>query len=187
VRDRLTPQEREDEYRIGRSWAQWNAAVTKRDALALQYGFKSLQPDGESAWLYEQWKSFEKSFENDPENALWKADKAEFDTGRAGRVIDGIDYLLKDRRFMSTIGKSVTWQTIRDYRVELFRARQMYEAAESTEERQSIATQWDDFSRRPETLAGTTRDSLRAATFLDNSFWTDRSAQLAFRFRIYLR
>ena len=147
VRDRLTPQEREDEYRIGRSWAQWNAAVTKRDALALQYGFKSLQPDGESAWLYEQWKSFEKSFENDPENALWKADKAEFDTGRAGRVIDGIDYLLKDRRFMSTIGKSVTWQTIRDYRVELFRARQMYEAAESTEERQSIATQWDEFVR----------------------------------------
>lgn len=147
IKDRLTPQERQDQYKIDRSWSLWNAAVTKRDALALQYGFKSLQPEGESKWLYDQWKSFETEFMNDPENALWKADKAEFDTGRAERVLDGIDYLLKNRKFMSTIGTSVTWQTIKDYRVELFRARELYAAAESTEERQSIATQWDQFVR----------------------------------------
>ena len=147
VRERTPPQARMDEYMVSRSWSQWNAAVAKRDALMLQYGFKSLQPDNESAWLYNQWESFERSFRDDPENALWKADKDAFDTGKAERALDGIDYLLRNSKFMSTIGKSQTWQTIRDYRLQLFNARSQYEAAESSEDRQAIAEQWDIFVR----------------------------------------
>lgn len=147
IRDRMTPQERQDDYKVGRSWSEWNAAVSKRDALMLQYGFKSLQPEGKSAWLYDQWESFESEFASDPENALWKANKSEIDTGKADRVIDGIDYLLRDRGFMSSIGKSLTWQTIKDYRLELFGAREAYAAADSTETRDAIAQQWDEFVR----------------------------------------
>ena len=147
VRSRLSPQEREDEYKKDRSWAYWNQAVAKRDALMLQYGFKSLSPDNESAWLYNQWEQFESDFRSNPDNALWKQDKDQYDVGITERAIDGIDFLLKDRKFMSTIGRSQTWQTIKAYRVELFNARQQYEMAETTEDRQAIATQWDEFVR----------------------------------------
>lgn len=147
IRDRPSPQERMDEYTVSRSWALWNQAVAKRDALMLQYGFKSLQPDNESSWLYDQWEAFEAQFRADRDNALWVADKDEFDTGRADRAIAGIDFLLQDRKFMNSIGKSVTWQAIRDYRVQLFNAREAYEAAETSEDSQAIAEQWDQFVR----------------------------------------
>lgn len=147
VRSRQSPQERVDEYKVSRSWALWNAAVAKRDALMMQYGFKSLQPDNESSWLYNQWEDFEAQFRADKDNALWVADKDAFDTGKAERALSGIDYLLRNRKFMSTVGKSQTWQTIRDYRLQLFNARTQYEAAETSEDRQAIAEQWDVFVR----------------------------------------
>jgi len=146
VRSRATLQERQDEYKRSRSWAEWNASVARRDAMMLQYGFESLSPDNESAWLYNQWKQYETEFEADPENALWLADRT-FDPSRTQRALQGIDYLLKNRKFMSTIGKSLTWQGIKDYRVELFNARQYYEAAETSEDRKSIAEQWDQHVR----------------------------------------
>lgn len=147
VRTRPTPQEREDEYRKSRSWAVWNDSVAKLDALKLQYGYKTLSPDNETAWLYNQWNQFETEFRADPENALWKADKDRFDIGRTERALDGIDYLLRNRKFMSSVGRSQTWQTIRDYRLELDNARTYFEAAQTPAEREQIAYEWDEFVR----------------------------------------
>ena len=146
VRSRQTGQEREDEYKRGRSWAVWNQSVAKRDALMLQYGFKSLSPDNESAWLHTQWEQFKTEFEGNPENALWKADRV-FDPGKTQRALDGIQYLLSDRKFMSSIGASPTWQAIRSYRLEMSNAQQFYDAAETPDERATIARQWDEYVR----------------------------------------
>ena len=147
VRTRPTPQEREDEYRKSRSWAVWNDSVAKLDALKLQYGYKTLSPDNETAWLYNQWNQFETEFRADPENALWKADKDRFDIGRTERALDGIDYLLRSRKFMSTVGRSQTWQTVRAYRLELNNARTYFEAAQTPAEREQIAYEWDEYVR----------------------------------------
>ncbi len=147
VRSRQSPQERQDEYKISRSWSYWNRAVAKLDATKLQYGFKTLSPDNESAWLYEEWEAFEQGFRSDPDNALWKAEKDSFDIGKAERSLDGIDYLLRDRKFMSTVGRSQTWQTIRDYRMELYNARLQYEQLETSADRKAMATQWDQWVR----------------------------------------
>jgi hypothetical protein len=147
VRTRPTPQEREDEYRKSRSWAVWNDSVAKLDALKLQYGYKTLSPDNETAWLYNQWNQFETEFRANPENALWKADKDRFDIGRTERALDGIDYLLRNRKFMSSVGRSQTWQTIRDYRLELNNARTYFELAKTPAEREQIAYDWDEYVR----------------------------------------
>jgi len=147
VRSRQSPQERQDEYKISRSWSYWNRAVAKLDATKLQYGFKTLSPDNESAWLYEEWEAFEQGFRSDPDNALWKAEKDSFDIGKTERALDGIDYLLRDRKFMSTVGRSQTWQTIRDYRMELYNARLQYEQLETPADRKAMATQWDQWVR----------------------------------------
>jgi hypothetical protein len=125
----------------------WNDSVAKLDALKLQYGYKTLSPDNETAWLYNQWNQFETEFRADPENALWKADKDRFDIGRTERALDGIDYLLRNRKFMSTVGRSQTWQTIRSYRLELNNARTYFEAAQTPAEREQIAYEWDEFVR----------------------------------------
>jgi hypothetical protein len=146
VRWRASLQERQDDYKRSRSWSEWNASVARRDALMLQYGFKSLSPDNESAWLYREWSEYEAGFEKDPENALWLADR-KFDPTRAKRAMQGIDYLLRNRKFMSTVGQSPTWQGIKDYRMELFNAQQYFSTAETSEDRRAIAEAWDEHVR----------------------------------------
>jgi hypothetical protein len=147
IRERMSLQERSDDYKRGMSWSQWNEAIAVRDALKLQYGFETLKAEGDSQWLYDQWNTFQSEFELDPANALWKAERDMRDDGKADRVISGIDYLLANKKFMSSIGTGVTWQTIADYRSELTSARLAYEEAESTDDREAIALQWDDFVR----------------------------------------
>lgn len=146
IRSRPTLQDRDDQYKLDRSWSLWNASTAKRDALMLQYDFKRLSPDDESAWLYEEWKSFENDFEQDPENALWFAEKNS-SSAKAPLALKSIDYLLNDRSFMSGVRDSSTWIGIRDYRSELDNARKFYQEAEGTEERKFVAEQWDDFVR----------------------------------------
>lgn len=146
IRSRQSIQERQDQYKLDRSWAIWNASVAKRDAMMLQYDFKKLSPDDESSWLYEQWAEFESGFEQDPENALWFTQKNS-SSPRSLLAVKSIDYLLNDRPFMSSMRGSVTWEAIRHYRRELENARVAFQQAEGTEARRDAAERWDDFVR----------------------------------------
>ena len=144
---RMAPQKIEEEVSISRSWALYNAAVAKRDALMMEYGYKQLRPDGDSDWLYNEWNDFYNNFTSNPEHRLWFSEKTKWDSGKTLRVLDFIDEVLSDSDWMSNRGKSITWRVISEYREELDNARRDYDLAESTEERKNVAESWDSYVR----------------------------------------
>jgi len=147
ILSRMSPQEIDDEIRISNSWAMYNAAVAKRDGLMMEYGYTQLRADGDSDWLYREWKEWEDRFESDEENRLWFNERSKTDRGKALRSIAGIDEFLNNPKWMSTQGKSITWQTILDYRTELDNARMAYDSAGTPDERKNIGETWDSYVR----------------------------------------
>jgi hypothetical protein len=147
ILSRMSPQQIDDEIQISRSWALYNAAVAKRDAMMMEYGYTQLRADGDSDWLYREWNQFYEGFINNEEHRLWRNEKNKRDEGRALRIIDGIDEFLDNRKWMSSYGSSITWKVISDYRTELDNARLMYDTAETPAERSDIAEQWDSYVR----------------------------------------
>jgi hypothetical protein len=138
----------DDKLARDESWAFYNKAVAKRDGLMAQYGYTGLSPDDETAWLYQEWNTWEQQFRADPRNAQWLKDLGEVDRGRSERAVIALDRMLGNEAWMSQHGDSPTWRIAAEYRTNLDNARTAIELADSTEEKVAIAASWDAHVRK---------------------------------------
>jgi len=146
IKSRDSAVEIEREYQRAQSWAVWNASVAARDAALLQLGEKSISPE-KTPELYAQWKQFEESFVNDPENRLMLEEKGVINTGKTETALRAIDSLVSNRKWMSQVDGSPTWRAISGYMSELKQAKQDFELLGTTADRTAFAYQWDSYVR----------------------------------------
>lgn len=142
IRGKLTPEEIADRMALGESWDQYNKAKAKLDGLKAQYGYSQLSPDGESAWLYNEWQTWLNGFQMDPANAQWVADFGNTQTNKASLAIKGLSTVLADQTFMKANGGVPGYQIGARYLENRQRAEQAYQNA-STEDRERLAAEWD--------------------------------------------
>lgn len=152
IRSRRSQQEQADEILRSQGWATYNEVTSKRDALKLKYGYNTLSPDNESYWLYEQWNSWLEEFKAD--NAVWYADFDERTSEKSLRAVNALDTVLNNKKYMSEFGQTQTWEVIGEYRRELTKVREKYEALNDkeyelsiTEVREDFAAKWDEHVR----------------------------------------
>jgi hypothetical protein len=152
IRSRRSPQEQADEIARSQGWSMYNEATSNRDALKLKYGYNTLSPDNESYWLYEQWNSWLEDFKAG--NPVWYADFDERTSEKSLRAVNALDTVLNNKKYMSEFGQTQTWEVIGEYRRELTKVREKYEALNDkeyelsiTEVREDFAAQWDEYVR----------------------------------------
>ena len=145
IRSQRTPQEVTTAFLKQQSWNSYLASKSIVDAIAKQYGYRSLSPTGSSAWLYQQWHAWLDPFKQEPMNAAWLADFSAPDNGRADRLILGLRYIVNDKNFMQNSTSDPTYKIVQDYLTNLDIVRAAYDSVDTTEQKISIATQWQDY------------------------------------------
>jgi hypothetical protein len=145
IRGKYTPAEMADYEAAQRSWDEYNAAKARLDATMMKYGYKQLTRDGQSGWLYEQWNSWLDQFKAAPENRQWLDDFSEPDTAKTIKAINALTAVTQNNAFMSANGGYGAYQTAVAYLEQRANAVAAYDAATSSEQRQSILEQWDQY------------------------------------------
>lgn len=143
IRGKYTPNEIADYDAAQRSWDKYNAAKAKLDATMIKYGYGRLSPEGDSAWLHQQWSTWLEGFKAAPENRQWLADFSVPDTQKAVKAINALNTLFDNKEFMADAGNYGAYKIAQSYLNQRETALQAYNSAASSEARTSIAEQWD--------------------------------------------
>lgn len=148
LRSKLDPAEIQDRQAAEQSWAMYNASVAKRDAMMMQYGYTSLSPDGESAWLYRQWHDWTNSFILDPANKQWYAQFTGGNFGKANQTLQALATVLSSEQFMNTFNSVPAYQVATTYLQNREIALRAFDDAADSDARKAIQTQWDTWVTR---------------------------------------
>lgn len=148
IRSKLDPADIADRQAAEQSWAAYNASVAKRDAVMMQYGYSSLQPDGESAWLYQQWSQWVDGFVSDPANKQWYAEFTGGNYGKANQTIQALATVLSDENFMGTFKSVPAYQVATTYLQNREIALQAFDQAADADARRNLQAQWDAWVTR---------------------------------------
>lgn len=148
IRSKLDPADIADRQAAEQSWSAYNASVAKRDAVMMQYGYSSLQPDGESAWLYQQWSQWVDGFVSDPANKQWYAEFTGGNYGKANQTIQALATVLSDENFMGTFKSVPAYQVATTYLQNREIALQAFDQAADADARRNLQAQWDAWVTR---------------------------------------
>jgi hypothetical protein len=148
IRSKLDPSDIADRQAAEQSWAAYNASVAKRDATMMQYGYSSLQSDGESAWLHQQWSQWVDGFVSDPANKQWYAEFTGGNYGKANQTIQALATVLSDEKFMGTFRTVPAYQVATTYLQNREIALQAFDDAADADTRRNLQAQWDAWVTR---------------------------------------
>lgn len=148
IRSKLDPADIADRQAAEQSWAAYNASVAKRDATMMQYGYSSLQPDGESAWLHQQWSQWVDGFIADPANKQWYAEFTGGNYGKANQTLQALATVLSDEKFMGSFKSVPAYQVATTYLQNREIALQAFDQAADADARRNLQAQWDAWVTR---------------------------------------
>ena len=137
VRDRPDPYVKAGRIEASAFWDIYNQARVNLMAEVARRGLRSVPRD-----LQEQWNGWFDSFIAQPGADTWYAQWGERDVSTAYRAVDTFQMALDDKN-MAKYQDSSYWNAVRFYMTNLPNAIAAYKAAGSSEERASVADQWD--------------------------------------------
>lgn len=143
IRSKLSPAEFEAKAQEAAGWQEYTSSKAVLQATMEQYGYRSLQAEGKSAWLYAQWDQYKQELAR--RYPAWGMNYQKYDGLKAKRTVEALSMAANNESYRASRPTSRMWTAVDRYLANRQIAVDAMALARDSEERAAISEQWRDF------------------------------------------